>query len=112
MYKTFTKFSTCCPKLGVRVIVDVFQSVKVPNKHNVQTERFEVHYPISLMLLPEVPEKVDRILPALFAHKKVDVTNDGEGEPGGGEGEVAPYLGQIVPDVENYHNWEEGLNMI
>ena len=64
------------------------------------------------MLLPEVPEKVDRILPALFAHKKVDVTNDGEGEPGGGEGEVAPYLGQIVPDVEHYHNWEEGLNMI
>ena len=38
MYKIFPKFSTCCPKLGVRVIVDVFQCVKVPDKHNVETE--------------------------------------------------------------------------
>lgn len=64
------------------------------------------------MLLPEVPEKVDRILPTLFAHEKVNVTNDGEGEAGGGEGEVAPYLGQIVPDVEHYHHWEEAFNMV
>ena len=53
------------------------------------------------MLLPQVPEKVYRILPALFAHQKVDVTNDGEREAGGGEREVAPYLGHIVPDVEH-----------
>ena len=63
------------------------------------------------MLLPEFPEIVDRILPALFAHKKVNMTNDWEGEAGGGEGEVAPYLGQIVPDVEHYNHWEEALNM-
>ena len=53
------------------------------------------------MLLPEVPEKVDRILLALFAHQKVDVTKEGEREARGGETEVAPYLGHIVPDVEH-----------
>ena len=53
------------------------------------------------MLLPQVPEKVYRILLALFAHQKVDMSNDGKREARGGEREVAPYLGHIVPDVEH-----------
>ena len=53
------------------------------------------------MFFPKVPEKVDRILSTLFAHQEMDVTNDGEGEPGGGKGEEAPYLGQIMHYVEH-----------
>ena len=90
------KICTWGPQLGIRVIVNVFQSFKVSDKRNIETEWPEIHNSISLVLFPEVPEKVDRILSTLFAHQEMDVTNDGEGEPGGGQGEEAPYLGQIV----------------
>ena len=88
-------------QLGIRVIVNVFQSLKVSNKNEIQTEWLEIHNSISLVFFPEVPEKVDRILSTLFAHQEMDVTNDGEGEPGGGKGEEAPYLGQIMHYVEH-----------
>ena len=32
------KIFTCGPQLGIRVIVNVFQSFKVPNKRNIETE--------------------------------------------------------------------------
>ena len=59
------------------------------------------------MLLPKVPEEVDRVLLALPGHEEVNVTNDGEREAGGGQGEVAPHPGHMVADVHHHQHWDK-----
>ena len=49
------------------MVVHVLQGVVLPHKHQVQAEGLEVHDAAALVLLPQFPQEVDRIILALLA---------------------------------------------
>ena len=86
------------------MVVHVLQGVVLSHKHQVQAEGLEVHDAAALVLLPQFPQEVDRVILALLAEEEVDVAYDGEGEAGGGEGEVAPGAGQVAAHGQHHHH--------
>ena len=48
------------------MVVHVLQGVVLPHKHQVQAEGLEVHDAAALVLLPQFPQEVDRIILALL----------------------------------------------
>ena len=59
------------------MVVHVLQGVVLPHKHQVQAEGLEVHDAAALVLLPQFPQEVDRIILALLeAELQTKVRND------------------------------------
>ena len=95
------------PYLYIGVIEDILERVKVSNKSDVQSKYSDPHDAPAVVLPPESPHVVDRILSASSGHHLVDMSEDWQTWAGRRQSQVLPVGEEVVGREDRQESGQE-----